>query len=206
MDQMNNKKDGDASEFFNKVVTEKSLEVEKQKLVIEELKNKFQKAKDEKDDAVQEAKNQQDNLAQKAKEEAEANARMKALEKELDAEEGLKQNQAKAQSLVRQFTEERNQLVQGVQNQGRLVSFVQFNYNTPPNFDTSQVFGRIGKLFKVRDIEKHGRAIQTILGANLLSCVVVASANDATALLKHKAFPGFVKYLALDNVSAKQVD
>ena len=58
MDQMNNKKDGDASEFFNKVVTEKSLEVEKQKLVIEELKNKFQKAKDEKDDAVQEAKNQ----------------------------------------------------------------------------------------------------------------------------------------------------
>jgi chromosome segregation ATPase len=45
------------------------------------------------------------------------------------------------------------------------------------------VFGRIGNLFRAKDVQKHGIALTEILGGRLFN-VVVKSKKDATDILK----------------------
>ena len=46
--------------------------------------------------------------------------------------------------------------------------YVQFNYNNPyPNFNRSQVLGRVAALFKIKDSQQHSLALQVLGGYRL---------------------------------------
>lgn len=55
---------------------------------------------------------------------------------------------------------------------------LEFQYQFPPNypglndFQTNLIYGRILRLFKVKDCEKYGLAIQTILGGRMRNVVI----------------------------------
>lgn len=52
-------------------------------------------------------------------------------------------------------------------------NMVNFNYRVPSaNFDKKQVRGKLGSLFKVKDIKKFGVALESVVGGKMWSVVV----------------------------------
>ena len=50
---------------------------------------------------------------------------------------------------------------------------VEFDYNIQRNdFPHNQIYGRVSKLFSVKDVDKYGLAVQTIIGGRLRFVVV----------------------------------
>ena len=51
--------------------------------------------------------------------------------------------------------------------------FIHFQFRDPyNNFNRNMVKGKVGKLFKVKDIERHGKALFTITGGRLGNVIV----------------------------------
>ena len=57
----------------------------------------------------------------------------------------------------------------------KLRSMIEFEYNKnnlSPNFPYNEIYGRLTKLFKVKDVAKYGMAIQSIAGGRLRNVVI----------------------------------
>jgi structural maintenance of chromosome 2 len=86
------------------------------------------------------------------------------------------------------------------QNLQKLKYLIDFDYRiNVPNFPHNQIFGRILKLFKLKDMNKYRGAIEVIAGAKLRN-VVVQNHNISRDLLQHQACRGFESYIPLNKI------
>jgi chromosome segregation ATPase len=58
------------------------------------------------------------------------------------------------------------------------------------------------KLFKIKDLQKFGLAIESVAGGNMYN-VVVRTANAAKELLQNNAVPFRVTYIPLDKIDGR---
>ena len=85
---------GEGTEFIQKMLTDKDLEVSTAKVRVTEMKRKAEKAQNDVQEAIAESENFEIVKAQKEKEEAELKAQIQKLEKELQNSGQLEQQKA----------------------------------------------------------------------------------------------------------------
>ena len=83
---------------------------------------------------------------------------------------------------------------------------VQFNYNNPyPNFNRSQVLGRVAALFTVKEPEKYCLALQILAGWMTLQQVVVTTQDVAKDLIKGRVVQQRVTYMPLNKLETRSL-
>lgn len=105
----------------------------------------------------------------------------------------LREDQSK---LEREFREIENELAQP--NMANLRNQLDFRYKIPHNFNTSNVLGKMMRLFKIKD-QKFSNAIEAVAGGAIHN-VVVKTANTGKELIANNAVPFRVTYLPLDRI------
>lgn len=82
---------------------------------------------------------------------------------------------------------------------------IEFNYNINlRDFPHSHIYGRIMKLFKVKDMERNRLALETIAGARLRN-VVVQTHTISRDLLQHRACQGQETFIPLNKIQSRIV-
>lgn len=56
--------------------------------------------------------------------------------------------------------------------QSNILNMVNFDYRVPNGFDRRMVRGKLGSLFKVRDLKRYGVAVESVVGGRLFNVVV----------------------------------
>lgn len=84
---------------------------------------------------------------------------------------------------------------------------IDFDYNKAPlqNFPHNEIYGRLTRLFKVKDVDKYGMAIQTIAGGRLRN-VVVEKHTVSRDLLQYKATRGQESFIPLNKIQYRIVE
>jgi len=88
---------------------------------------------------------------------------------------------------------------------------VEFFYQFPPSYPSREefrhnlVYGRLCKLFTVKNIDKFGVAAQSVAGGRLRN-VVVETHLISRDLLGYKASRGHETYIPLNKISSRVID